>query len=52
MLPKYRAVADKKPITLEWRINETAEIAFSVRQNDENLINRSHVFFSQVSQDP
>jgi len=52
MLPKYRAVAEMKPVTQEWWINETAGIAFSVRQNDEYLINRSHVFFSEVSQDP
>jgi len=52
MLPKCRALADMNPVTQEWRINETAGIAFSVLQNNENLINRSDVFFSQVSQDP
>jgi hypothetical protein len=47
MLPKSRGVADSKPLALEWWFYDTAVIAFSGRQNKENLLIGCHVFFSQ-----
>jgi len=44
MLPKCRAVVDmKKGATIEG-FNDTVKIAFSSRQNDEKMLNESHIF--------
>jgi hypothetical protein len=41
-----------KPVALGGGFDDTAGIAFSGRQNNEKLLNGSHVFFSQGSHEP